>query len=763
MTWDYVEVVFKNGDEYYTGAAARGDDVRFTLPEGNYQAVMFAGVVKETRLLAVGVPTSEDGTGTTPDGRGSIEITASTKHIIFALSALSADIVSGGSFHLAVGANAVEGTYALDGEDVPYFHVPVNEAEIAGTFRIGGFTCVDDGDLFNTAGLFGVLGAAGDKSIIQAIGTSSYDLFTGKLVPPMAVGGEVKEIGIDGGVLAIDFELATNVNSLTAGFSRMRFDVPIQAFTAGSAAAGRGSVWHIVNGLEAVWDLGGDSMGENILLYTGDTYYVSDDIGNNANHGMTEDKPFETLAKAAEAAMDNSLCKNIIVLTDIAVPEAFTIDATDAVNTNVVTIRSKTGGTKASVTTATGNNGSVITIMGGAKIAFKDITITGGNTQNRGLMVTGDGTAVTLGADAVISGKLTSSGGGVRVEASARFTMSDGEIIGSVQSDGGGVYVDGGTFEMKGGEIKGETTYDNGGGGGGVYMNGGTFTMSGGDISGEADGWNGGGGGVYMKGGTFTMSGGDISGEADGYNGGGGGVYMTGTTAASSTFTMSGGSINGSTSSGSGGGVYMNGGKFTMEGTAIISGNATSSTGMGGGVYMNGSSEFNISGGKISGSTAGSYGGGGVYMTGTTAASSTFTMSGGMIIDNEAQNGGGVNMIDNSTFTMTGGKISGNTATTNGGGGVLVGDNSTFTMTSGEISGNTATAGNGGGVNVGGSGTFTKTAGIIYGVGDPLANTATGGNGHAVYAASGGKYRNGTLDAGDGISTGILTNPPWDN
>jgi hypothetical protein len=60
-------------------------------------------------------------------------------------------------------------------------------------------------------------------------------------------------------------------SNLTKGFSTLWFDVPIQAFTAGSAAAGRGHVWHIVNGLAAVWDMGAakDSAGENLLLYTG--------------------------------------------------------------------------------------------------------------------------------------------------------------------------------------------------------------------------------------------------------------------------------------------------------------------------------------------------------------------------------------------------------------------------------------------------------------------------------------------------------------
>jgi hypothetical protein len=548
-TWDYVEVVFTNGTEYYADFAVRGKDMYFTLPEGSYKAVMFVGVGKGTRLLAVGVPTSVDGSATGLDKQGSIPITATTKKITFTLSALTTDIVGAGSFQLDVGANTADGTYALDGTDVPYFHVPVNAAGIGGTFRIGGFNdgalppasavgVPDDGDLFNATGLFGVLDAASSTPIIQAIGTTAYDPVTGKLVPPMTVGGQVNTIRIASGVLAIGFELATNINGLTAGFSRIRFDVPIQAFTAGNAEIGRGHVWHIVNGLEAVYDLGGDSMGENILLYgiIGETYYVSAaPLGSDANHGMTEDKPFETLAKAVEVAMGNSLCKEIIVLSNLAAADLVMIDGSGAVNTKVITIRGKTGAEK--LTRSSGTDNNVIKIQGGAKVSFKDITIDGGATTNRGLYVTGAGTEVTLGADAEISGKLTNGyGGGVYME-DGKFTMEGTAIIrgSAYYGDGGGVFVWTGEFKMTGGEISDSKVSV--GVGGGVCIVSGKFTMTGGEISGNTA-IDAGGGGVYVgSSGEFTMSGGMISGNTaiDA-----GGVYVSG------TFTMWGGVIYGS-------------------------------------------------------------------------------------------------------------------------------------------------------------------------------------------------------------------------
>lgn len=97
----------------------------------------------------------------------------------------------------------------------------------------------------------------------------------------------------------------------------------------------------------------------------------------------------------------------------------------------------------------------------------------------------------------------------------------------------------------------------------------------------------------------------------------------------------------------------------------------------------------------------------------------TLTMGSNAVLRNN--NGGGVNVSDNSTFIMNGGIISGNTATFFGGG-VFV-NGGTFTMTAGEISGNetSSSAANssrygagGGGVYVR-DGTFTLRGGKING------------------------------------------------
>ncbi|MBR1587696.1 MAG: SUMF1/EgtB/PvdO family nonheme iron enzyme, partial [Kiritimatiellae bacterium] len=103
---------------------------------------------------------------------------------------------------------------------------------------------------------------------------------------------------------------------------------------------------------------------------------------------------------------------------------------------------------------------------------------------------------------------------------------------------GGGVQIQGGTFNLQGGSITGNSVGTTGffgteGLGGGVYMQSGSFNMSGGTITGnEALGSSmgsslGRGGGVYISGGTFNFTGGTISGNEAGILGGG--VYLAST------------------------------------------------------------------------------------------------------------------------------------------------------------------------------------------------------------------------------------------
>jgi hypothetical protein len=172
------------------------------------------------------------------------------------------------------------------------------------------------------------------------------------------------------------------------------------------------------------------------------------------------------------------------------------------------------------------------------------------------LFEVGNGVTFTLGPRIKLQGLSNNRRALVRVGTGGTLVMLNGASITGNTNDntiniaeGGGVIVDGGTFNMNGGEISSNTvTY---GFGGGVFVfNGGTFTMNNGSISGNTAGALGNpqyGGGVAVRGGnsTFTMGDGDIS--ANTAWGTGGGLFLQGGSSSTqnATFTMNGGKIAG--------------------------------------------------------------------------------------------------------------------------------------------------------------------------------------------------------------------------
>lgn len=325
--------------------------------------------------------------------------------------------------------------------------------------------------------------------------------------------------------------------------------------------------------------------------------------------------------------------------------------------------------------------------------------------------------------------------------------------------EGGGILVDGGTFDMNGGEIRGSTIADGDGYkcmGGGVQVYSGRFNLSGGKISevypqipnegavniGANASFIMSNGvvlgdsalGICIKGGTFTMQGGVVSDNST--TGNGGGVYLSG-----GTFTMKGGTIsgnhrlyggvnatenalfimNGGTISGNGRGVNIDENSSFIMNNGKITDNATTAV-LGGGVYVK-SGTFTMNNGEISGNSAESGGGVGCY--------GTFTMNGGKIINNTANGtkdnagGGGIAAFYDGVFNMNGGELKNNTAARRGGG-VYLYNNATFNIKGGEISKNIA---NGSNVREGGNGVYVNRAVSMANTfsvsGNPIINDGT--------------------------------------
>jgi hypothetical protein len=406
-----------------------------------------------------------------------------------------------------------------------------------------------------------------------------------------------------------------------------------------------------------------------------------------------------------------------------------------------------------------------ITLQGHKNNAYGLISV-----KSNGTLIMEGNAKITGNTHNVSAGYKGQSGGGA-VSVSGTFTMRDNaEISGNaiIDGHGGGVSIyGGGVFTMEGGSVSNNSAawpaFISPGtltGGGVVVVSaagkpGSRFTMTGGRISGNTltAAANGAvGGGIYVSDSSVFIMEGDaaISGNAiksaDGSQGGG--VYV-----GAASFTIKSGTISGNSAEAvnfaGGGGVSLNnGGDFTMEGTAVISGNTAKSTGggaQGGGVFNGGS--FTIKGGEISGNRATApdwTGGGGV------SSGNDFTMEGTAV-------------------------ISGNTAKSTGagvqGGGVFIGDTGSFTMKSGIISRNaveTAAFGAGAGVGLDTNTNLNKTGGVIYGRnGGGEANTITAATpaGAAIWAkvSGGGSIkRDTTVTAAENLSkTGTSYTGAW--
>lgn len=352
-------------------------------------------------------------------------------------------------------------------------------------------------------------------------------------------------------------------------------------------------------------------------------------------------------------------------------------------------------------------------------------------------------------------------------QASGNVSLYGGYIIGGVAQlantgskqayIGGGVSINGGTFNMRGGNIAGcqvdkeRHSFVNGGGGVGVY-NKATFNMYSGTITGcyvTNSGTNIGGGAVLVSfDGTFNMYDDATLQYCSGGNNSYGGavrLYDTGT----NKMTMSGGTIKNCSSKGACGAIMSDGNSayFEISGGLITGCNTEGYTG------AVGVKNFTMTGGTISDNTA-------VTNAAAIHVKSKFTMSGGKITGNTTGELGAVYISAGATFTMTAGTISGNTVEKDGGG-IYIASNSTsngaFIMTGGSVEGNSAT-GSGGGVynngtiSLGGKAKITNnksgtTANNIY---LPDSKHITIGTKSATSAGNG-------VDAPTGLLAGVIT------
>jgi len=385
------------------------------------------------------------------------------------------------------------------------------------------------------------------------------------------------------------------------------------------------------------------------------------------------------------------------------------------------------------VFTITRPNGSTagrhFTIGSGATLTVSHITLDGGTPAvgiNRGGIFVSNATLNVREGTWIQNNRSADNtptfagGGGVRISNGSTLNMTGGTITANaVQTfQGGGVQGDGSTFNLSGGTISNNEAQD----GGGVRLyNNSSIIMTGGTITGNRALTGAGGGLLLTHSCNGTLSSGTIS--YNRANNVGGGISISNT----STLDITGNNVN----------IYRNTAPLGGGGIAIWSGISivTMTNGHihdnrapnGGGVWLGWSSApiFNMHGGTISNNRYASTDvagigtgviseGGGVWVS-----MATVNMTGGTIghatdpaQGNRAGNGGGVWLGDGATFTMqqggtspnfTNGIIVNNQAT-NGGG--VYATSATITMSnSARITNNLATSthvatGGGGGTGV---------------------------------------------------------------
>jgi hypothetical protein len=278
----------------------------------------------------------------------------------------------------------------------------------------------------------------------------------------------------------------------------------------------------------------------------------------------------------------------------------------------------------AALTAIQGSSGATFTITVTADLNLPPQDLTAAAYADKTIVLKGDAPSRTLG--------LASVGSLFTVGADLSLELQDITAQGRADNTSPLIKVNtgGGLAVKTGGTVTGNTytTTVTNTGGGGIFVDGGTLEIAGGEISGNSVLINSpgncdvSGGGVLVSGGTVTMSGGSIrnnnvtsSGTGDRHVRAGGIKLNNG-----SVFTLSGGSIEGNTITGtsttmcaqaSGGGVEAdNGSSFTLSGgfirnntvNAVSANNWGSATG--GGVRIGGSpSSFTMEGGEIYGNT----------------------------------------------------------------------------------------------------------------------------------------------------------------
>jgi hypothetical protein len=310
------------------------------------------------------------------------------------------------------------------------------------------------------------------------------------------------------------------------------------------------------------------------------------------------------------------------------------------------------------------NTKAIVTVENGGSLIMKDgAEISGARRSpvDGGAVRVNGGGFFQMDGGSIRDNTGIANGGAVFI-AGGEFIMTGGTITDNQASNCGGVFMyNGGSFVMTGGSIAGNTSKNYAGG---VLVNGGKFEMQGGFITDNICHLYG--GGVFVgyyshlsggSGGVFVQKGGTISGNRSA--GGGGGVSLRGSSA---VFVLKGGAVSGNLAVPDGaidpyggGGVFVqDGGIFVCESGSITNNVTQYELWGGGGILVQAKDAAGTSAGGVD-AVSGASGGGGSSGGGGTTYRPGLTLSGGIISGNSAGNHlGSAIYAGNGDFTLSG-------------------------------------------------------------------------------------------------------------
>ncbi len=340
--------------------------------------------------------------------------------------------------------------------------------------------------------------------------------------------------------------------------------------------------------------------------------------------------------------------------------------------------------------------GGLVKITNGAKVTFRNLSLTNASAINGGIMAIVDGGSVALDNVDIYGGSALTAGGNVHLANQSSLVLTNGSAIYNgtvITGDGGGVALYDSILTITEGLI------------GLMGVN-------------EGNSASNNGGGIYAENSSLVINNLDSLIQNNVANNSGGGIF-----AIDSFIDINNATVKENTTQNNGGGIYLDNTNLTLK-DAIVSDNETTPSSVvsfgGGGLYLTGSSHAIVDSSNILSNTS-DVSGGGILSSDST--DSIRIINGSDIFNNAARSGAGI--FTRSPLLIDNSRVFFNTASPGFGGGVSCHECQSLSVVNfSQISHNTAST-SGGGISVfSNNGTVVELINSTF-AGNTITNTSS--------------------------------------